>query len=108
MVHFGAAHALPHDPSTICSNFYPLLSVRLIQKLITLITQDNFETLCYLLLWLAFWCTLVHFGAPHVRPHNPFITCSDSYTPPGVHLIQKWIILVTQDRFKTFSSVMLW
>ena len=87
MVYFGAAHTLPHYPSMICSDFDPLLSVRLIQKLITLITQDNFETLCYLLLWWAFWCTLVHFGAPHGFPHDPSITCSDSYPLTNVQPI---------------------
>ena len=48
---------------TICSDFYPLLSVCLIQKLIIFFTKDNFQTLCSLLQWWAFWCTLVHIGA---------------------------------------------
>ena len=67
------------------------------KKWITLVTQDKFEILCSVMLWWQFWCILVHFGAPHVQPHNPSMTCSDSYTLPSVHLLQKWITLVTQD-----------
>ena len=37
----------------------------------------------------ALWCILVHFGEPHVRPHDPFMTCSDSYPLSSVHLILK-------------------
>ena len=48
-----------------------------------------------------FWSILVHFGAPHVRPHNPSMTCSDSYPLSSIHLIQQWIIFVTQDKFET-------
>ena len=48
-----------------------------------------------------FWSILVLFGAPHGWPHHPFMTCSDSFSLSCVHLIQKWIILVTQDKFET-------
>ena len=64
-----------------------------------LVTQDRFETL---LLCHAMVTILIHFGAPHGRPHNPSITGSDSCPLSNVHLIQKWIMLVTQDRFETF------
>ena len=60
------------------------------------------------MLWWSFWCILVHFGAHHVQPHDPSMTCSDSYPLSSVHLILKWIILVTQDKFETLCSVMLW
>ena len=36
------------------------------------------------------------------------MTCSDSYPLSSVHLIKKWIILVTQDKFEILFSVMLW
>ena len=63
-----------------------------------LVTQDRFETL---LLCHAMKTILVHFGAPHGRPHDPSMTGSDSYPHSSVHLVQKWIILVTQDKFET-------
>ena len=55
----------------------------------------------------AFWCILVHFGAPHEWPHDPFMTCSDSYTLSSVHLFKKWITLVTQDKLEILCSVMV-
>ena len=55
---------------------------------------------CYGHHFRAFWCILVHFGAPHVQPHGPSMTCSDSSALPNVHLLQKWITLVTQDKFR--------
>ena len=63
-----------------------------------LVAQDKFETL---LLSHAMVTILVHFGARHERPHDPFMTGSDSCSLTSVHLTQKWIMLVTQDRFKT-------
>ena len=68
MVYFGAAHTLPHYPSKICSDFYPLLSVRLIQKLIALITQDNFVISCYGEHFGALWCILVHLMCDPITP----------------------------------------
>ena len=47
-----------------------------------------------------FWSILVHFGAPHGCPHHPSMTGSDSYPLSSVHLIQKWIILVIEDKFE--------
>ena len=47
-----------------------------------------------------FWCVLVHFGAPHVWPHDPSMACTDSYRLSSVNLIQKKIIWVTQDKFE--------
>ena len=38
-----------------------------------------------LVLFGAFWCILVHFGAHHVQPHDPSMTCSDSATFPSLH-----------------------
>ena len=173
LVHFGAPHVRPHDPSMNWSDSYLLLSVHLIQKKIILVTQDKFETVCSVMLWCpswsilvhsgAFWCTscatpwplhdllwllssfkcsfnpkmdhishseqirntwlshsmetillhfgpfwcilvhfgVSHFGAPHVWPHDPFMTFPDSYPLSSVHLIQNEIILVTQDKFET-------
>ena len=72
-----------------------------IQKWIILVTQNKFEKLCSVMLWRPFWCILVHFGAPHVWPHDPFMTFPDSYPLSSVHLIQNEIILVTQDKFET-------
>ena len=63
-----------------------------------LVTQDRFETL---LLCHAMKTILVHFGAPHGRPHDPSMTGSDSSPLSSVHLTQKWIMLVTQDKFET-------
>ena len=63
-----------------------------------LVTQDRFETL---LLCHAMMTILVHFGAPHGRPHDPSMTGSDSSPLSSVHLTQKWIMLVTQDKFET-------
>ena len=60
------------------------------------------------MLWWPFWCNLLCFSAPHVWPHDPSMTCSDFYPLLSVHLIKNWIILVTQDRFEMFCSVMLW
>ena len=59
MVHFGAAHALPHEPSTICSDFYTLPDVHFIQKWIILVTQDEFKILCSVMPWWPFWYILV-------------------------------------------------
>ena len=47
------------------------------------------------------WSILVHFSATHVQPHNPSMTCTDFYPLSSVHLIQKKIILVTQDKSET-------
>ena len=59
-----------------------------------------------------FWSNLVHFGAPHGWPHHPSTTSPDSYSLSSVHLIQKWIILVTQDNFETLilchAMVTIW
>ena len=63
-----------------------------------LVTQDRFETL---LLCHAMVTILVHFGAPHGRPHHPTMTGSDSYPLLSVHLTQKWIMIVTRDKFET-------
>ena len=66
MVKIGAAHALPHDPSMTCSDFYPLLSVLLFHERTIIITQGKFETLCCLAIVTilvdsnALWCVLVH------------------------------------------------
>ena len=35
-----------------------------------------------------------------MQPHGPCMTCSDSSALPNVHLLQKWITLVTQDKFR--------
>ena len=63
IVQIGAAHALPHDPSMTCSDFYPLLSVHLFHERTIIITQGKFETLCSVLLWWPFWWIRMHFGA---------------------------------------------
>ena len=42
-----------------------------------------------------------HFGRPYGRPLNPSMTGLDSHPFLRVHLIQNWIILVTQDKFET-------
>ena len=68
----------------------------------------QFALSCYGHHFSALWCTLVHFGEPHVQPHDPLMTCSDSYTLSSVHLFQKWITLVTQHKFEKLCSVMLW
>ena len=47
-------------------------------------------------------------GAPHVRPYDPSMTCSVSYPLSSVHLMQKWIILVTQVKFEILCFGMLW
>ena len=49
----------------------------------------------------SLWSILVHFGAHHGWPHHPSMTGSDSYPLSKVHLIQKWVISVTQDKFET-------
>ena len=63
-----------------------------------LVTQDRFKTL---LLCHAMVTTLVHLGALHGRPHDPSMTVSDYCSLTSVHLTQKWIMLVTQDKFET-------
>ena len=55
-----------------------------------------------------FSCIFVQFGAPHVGPHDPSMTGFDSYTLSSVHLLWEWITFVTQDKFKTLCSVMIW
>ena len=66
LVRFGAPHVQPHDPSMAWSDSYPLLSVHLIQKWITFVTQDKIEILCChamettLVHFGQFWCFLVH------------------------------------------------
>ena len=52
------------------------------------------------MLWCPFWSILVHFGAPHVQPLNPSMTCTVSYSLSGVHVIQKKFIIVTLDKFE--------
>ena len=105
LVHFGAPHVQPQNPFKTCSDSYTPPGVHLIQEWIILVTQDKFEIHCSV---MPFWCILVRFGARHGRPHDPSMTCSVSYPLSSGHLIQKWAILVTQDKFKTQSSVMLW
>ena len=68
----------------------------------------HFALSCYEDHFAAFWSILVHFGAQHVQPHDPTMTCIYSCTLPSVHLLQKWFILVTLDKFKILSSVILW
>ena len=51
-----------------------------------------------------FWCIFVHFGAPHVWPHDHSMTCTDSYLLLSVHLIQKEFIEVTPVKFKTLLN----
>ena len=63
--------------------------------------RNTFALSCYGDHFGPFWSILVHFGAPHVRPHNPFMTCSDSNPLSSVLLIQKKIILVTQNKSET-------
>ena len=41
-----------------------------------------------------------HFGRPYGRPLNPSMTGLDSHPFLRVHLIQNWIILVTQDEIR--------
>ena len=53
------------------------------------------------MLWWPFWSIFVHFGAHHGWPHHPSMTGFDSYPLSSVHLIQKWLISETQDKFKT-------
>ena len=103
---FGAPHVRPHNPSMTCSDSYPLSSVHLIQKWILLVTQEKFKILCSVMLGQPFWCILVHFSAAHVQPRDPSMTCSDSYPLSSVHIILKWIILVTQHKFEELCSVM--
>ena len=55
----------------------------------------------------TFWWILVHLMCI-VQPCDPSMTCSDSYPLSSVHPNQKWIIIVTQDKFKTHCSAMLW
>ena len=43
---------------------------------------------------------LVHFGVPHEQPYHPSMTSSDFYPLLSVHLTQKWIMIVTQDKFE--------
>ena len=50
------------------------------------------------------WCILVQLMHYPMTP--PWFACS--FTPPGVHLIQKWIILVTKDKIEIPCSVMPW
>ena len=85
LVYFGRPQAQTQDPSMTWSNFYPLLSVHFIRKWIILVTQDKFKTLCSDMLWRPFRCILVHFGAPHVQPH-------DSMTPWPLH---DWLWLLS-------------
>ena len=51
---------------------------------------------------------MVQIGAAHALPHVPSMTCSDFYPLLCVHLIQKCIILITQGKFKTLCSLLLW
>ena len=97
----------PHDPSMICSDFYPLYSIHLIKKWIILVTQDQFKTHGSVKLWWPFWCILVHFSAPHVWPYDPSLTYSDSFALSSVHLSQKLITLVSQDKFEMLCPVMV-
>ena len=62
---------------------------------------NTFVLPCYTDHLDQFWSNLVNFGAPHGWPHHPSTTGSDSNSLLSVHLIQKWIILVTQDNFET-------
>ena len=54
-----------------------------------------------------FLCVLVHFGAPHGQPHDPSMTCSESPSLSSVHLFQKWITSVTQNKFEMLCLVMV-
>ena len=53
------------------------------------------------MLWWLFWSILVHFDAPHGQPHNPSVTGTNTFPLSSVHSTQKWIMLVTQDKFET-------
>ena len=95
-MHFGEHHAQPNVPSTNRSDSYPLSSVHLIQKWIS-VTWPNlkcFVLSCYGDHFSAFLWVFVHFDAFGC-------TCSDSYPLSGVHLFQKWITLVTKEKLKT-------
>ena len=59
-----------------------------------LITMTKFKILCSVMVqwpFCAFWCILMHFGAPNVWPHDSSMTCSDCYPILSVHLLQQWI-----------------
>ena len=45
-----------------------------------------------------FWSILVYIMGD---PHHPSMTGSDFYPLSSAHFIQKWVILVTQDKFET-------
>ena len=63
--------------------------------------RNTFAQSCYGDHFGPFWSILVHFGAPHGRPHHPSMTGSDSYPLLSVHLTQEWIMIVTRDNFET-------
>ena len=84
---------------TSCTTQWPL---HFIQKWIS-ITWPNLKCVvlsCYGDHFSAFLYILVHFDAFGC-------ICSYSYLLSGIHLFQKWITLVTQDKFEMLCSVMV-
>ena len=62
--------------------------------------RNTFALPCYFDHFGSWWS---NFDAHHGWPHHPSMTGSDSYPLSKVHLIQKWVISVTQDKFETFA-----
>ena len=83
-----------HNPSKTCTGFYPLSCVYQIQKWVShhkleALYWKHFGVSCHDDHYCQFWSILVHFDGPHLQPHNPSMTCIDSYPLSSVYLIQK-------------------
>ena len=94
-------------PWTLCATPRPLYDCFWLLSLFKFPFNPEIQKFKILLLCYAsdyfgsWWSILVHFGAYHGWPHHPSMTGSDSYPLSKAHLIQKWVILVTHDKFET-------
>ena len=99
LVHSGAPHGRPYDPSMTSSDSYPFSSAHSIQKWVILVTQDKFKKI---LLSCAMVTIMVHFGPFWCTScATPRPLCTDSYSLSSIHVIQKEIKYETPDKFGT-------
>ena len=84
-VHFGAPHVWPHDPSMTYTDLTPIPFQESIfsRKRSYKSLRTNSKHFCSVMIWLPFWCILVHFSAFWCILVHPM---SDPMTPP-------WLVL---------------
>ena len=125
LVHFGASHGRPCNPSMTVSDSYPLLCVHLIQKLIIFVTEDIFKKVilghAMVTIWIhfgPFWCTscatpqplFIEFPSSHQRYvsfASRTFNCNQSHFPSSIcsgNIDLTWALTMGKSGKKKFSG----